>query len=283
MNNLQLIDTLVSSVEDVKKYVFKYDEDILEVSYIRKNDGKDILCLPVQTSCNLGCQFCYLTGNGIKTKSLTYDKIITLVYKCIELQPPANPTLLLSFMGTGETLMNYENVLNAAHNLLCHPGYSNVRFGVASILPGRQRFNKFKELVVNLKLPVKLHWSLHSLCDISRKSLMPAATNIHDSIDMVEEYVTETKNPAEIHYTLIDGINDTDQDLNKFIKYVTKKATIKFLKFAEKENNSMKESIRTLFFKEQLENNGFIVEVYDPPGKDIKSSCGQFIIDQYTK
>lgn len=283
MKNLELIDTLVSSVEDVKKYVFRCDEDILEVSYIRKNDGKDILCLPVQTSCSLGCQFCYLTNNGIKTKNLTYTKIQNLVDECLDIQPPANSTLLLSFMGTGETFMNVDNVLTAAHNLLKYPGYSNVRIGVASILPGRHRFNRFKDIVINLKLPVKLHWSLHSLSDVSRKSLMPAATNIHDSIDMIEEYMAETQNPAEIHYTLIDGINDTDQDLYKFIKYVTKRATIKFLKFAEKDGELMKGSTRVDFFRKELENNGFSVEVYSPPGRDIQASCGQFSLDQYTK
>ena len=282
MKNLELIDTLISSVEDVKKYVFKYNEDILEVSYIRKNDGKDILCVPCQTSCNLGCSFCHLTGLGIKTKNLTAFEIIRLVDECMYLQPPANPTLLLSFMGAGESLMNCDNVLSAACQLLEYPGYNNVRFGVASILPSRVKFNRFKDIVINNKLPVKLHWSLHSLDEISRKSLMPAASNIQDSIKMVNEYIEETGNPAEIHYTLIDGVNDRDEDLDKFIKYVGKNATIKFLRFAEK-NGELKESTKVQFFKKELENNGFKVEVYAPPGRDIHSSCGQFILDQYTK
>lgn len=284
MKNLELIDTLTSSVEDVKKFVFKYDEDILEVSYIRKNDGKDILCIPCQTSCSLGCKFCHLTGIDVKTKNLTSQKIIDLIDASINLQPPANPTLLLSFMGAGESLMNIDNVLDTAKSVRNYPGYSNVRFGISTILPGRHRFNILKDVVKKEKLPVKLHWSLHSLSDVSRKSLMPAATNIHDSIDMVEEYIEETGNSAEIHYTLMDEINDTDQDLFKFIKYITKKATIKFLKFAEKKDEPlMRGSKRVEWFKSELENNGFKVEVYSPPGRDINSSCGQFILDQYTK
>jgi 23S rRNA (adenine2503-C2)-methyltransferase len=283
MKNLELIDTLTSSVEDVKKYVFKYDEDILEVSYIRKNDGKDILCVPVQTSCNLGCTFCFLTTMGIKTKNLSAHKITSLIDECIKLQPPANPTLLISFMGSGESLMNIENVLDAASKIRKYKGYSNVRFGVSTILPGRSRFKRFKEIVMKEKLPVKLHWSLHSLDAVSRKNLMPNASNIQDSLKMVEEYMGDTKNPAEIHYTLIDEVNDRQEDLDKFIKYVGKKATIKFLKFAEKEGELMKGSTRVDWFRKELENNGFNVEVYSPPGRDIKSSCGQFVIDQYTK
>lgn len=290
---LKLLDVLSSSVEDVKKYVFKYDEDILEVSYIRKGDGKDILCVPCQTSCNLGCKFCYLTGLNIKTKNLSSMKISNLIDECLELQPPANPTLLISFMGTGESLMNVDGVIGAANNVkgvytkdnteVPFERYSNVRFGVATILPSRSRFEDFKNKIKFYNLPVKLHWSLHSLDSLSRKNLMPAASDIQDSLKMINEYIEQTKNPVEIHYTLINNVNDRDEDLEKFIKYVGKNATIKFLKFAEKENEPMQGSLRVSYFKEQLENNGFTVEVYSPPGRDIKSSCGQFIIDQYTK
>lgn len=281
---LELIDTLTSTVEDVKKFVFKYDEDVLEVSYIRKNDGKDILCVPVQTSCSLGCKFCHLTGLNIPTKNLSDHKITRLVDASIEIQPPANSTLLVSFMGAGESLMNLENVLDAAKSLRVYPGYNNVRFGVSTILPGRSRFNRFKDIVKKEKLPVKLHWSLHSLDTVSRKNLMPNASDILDSLKMVDEYIEETGNAAEIHYTLMDEINDRQEDLDKFIKYVGKKATIKFLKFAEKDDEPMmRGSKRVDWFRKELENNGFKVEIYSPPGRDIFSSCGQFIVDQYTK
>lgn len=289
MKNLELIDTLTSSIEDVKKFVFK-DEDVLEVSYIRKNDGKDIICVPSQTSCAMGCSFCHLTGNNIKTKNLSSERIVNLIVESLKIQPPANETLLISYMNSGEPFMNLDGLLGSALTLRDHCSYENLRknyktlrFAVSTILPGESRFQMFKNSVKQHKLNFKLHWSLHSLDQITRKSLMPAASDIQKSLNMIDEFIEETNQPAEIHYTLIDGINDRDEDLASFIKYVGKKATIKFLKFSEKKGDPMKGSLRVDWFKKELENNGFTVEVYDPPGRDISSSCGQFIVDQYTK
>ncbi len=288
MKNLEVIDTLSSTVQDVKKFVFK-DDDVLEVSYIRKNDGKDIICVPSQTSCAMSCTFCHLTGNGIQAKNLSAERIYNLIAKSLELQPPANDTLLISYMNAGEPFMNLEGVLGSALHLRDHSQsevirnkYKNVRFAVSTILPGESRFQMFKNSIKQHKLNFKLHFSLHSLDNITRKNLMPAASDIQKSLAMIDEYIEETGKDAEIHYTLIDKINDRDEDLDNFIKYVGKKATIKFLKFSEK-NDGMQGSFRVDYFKKQLKNNGFTVEIYDPPGRDIKSSCGQFMLDQYIK
>jgi adenine C2-methylase RlmN of 23S rRNA A2503 and tRNA A37 len=290
MGNLTLIESIKSKYENVYKLIFK-DSDILEVSYIRKNDGKDILCLPVQTSCSLGCKFCHLTGLSVPTKNLSSERILNLVSHSLEFQKPENDTLLISYMGAGDSLMNLEQVIKSAVDLknskkykYIQDSYKTIRFGVSTILPGYSRFNLFKNAVIEYKLPIKLHWSLHSLDAIERKSLMPAASPIMQSLNMINEYVDETGNPAEIHYTLMHEINDRQEDLDKFEKLPSRKATIKLLKFAEKESEPLLlGSKRTDWFRGELEKQGYLVEVYSPPGRDIGSSCGQFLLDQYTK
>lgn len=287
MNELKLIDSIKSKYEDVYKLVFK-DDDVLEVSYIRKNDGKDILCLPSQTSCNLGCSFCHLTGMGVPTKNLSSERILNLVLSCLKFQKPENDTLLISYMGAGDGIMNAENVINSAieikNNEYIQDSYKNIRFAISTIMPGEIKFNNFKKLVIANSLQFKLHWSLHSLDSITRKNLMPGALDILGGWNNVNKYVEETGQSAEIHYTLMHEVNDRQIDLNKFAKLPGRKATIKLLKFAEKESEpTLLGSKRTEWFRTELEKQGYSVEAYSPPGKDVGSSCGQFLLDQYTK
>lgn len=287
---MKLIESIKSKYEDVYKLVYD-DTDILEVSYIRKNDGKDILCVPVQTSCNLGCSFCFLTGMGIKTKNVSSERILNLVEASLEFQKPGNDTLLLSFMGAGEPILNIPGVIQTALDIknnkkykYIQDSYKNIRFAVSTILSSRVKFNTFKNAVIKYNLPIKLHWSLHSLDTVERKSLMPAASSIIDSLNMVNEYINETGNQAEIHYTLMHEVNDRQIDLDRFSKLPLTKATVKLLKFAEKASEpTLLGSKRTDWFRSELEKQGYNVEVYSPPGSDIGSSCGQFILDQYTK
>lgn len=289
MENLTLLESIKSRYEDVYKLVFK-DDDVLEVSYIRKNDGKDILCIPCQTSCGLGCKFCHLTGLNVATKNLSSERILNLVASSLEFQKPGNDTLLLSYMGAGDSLMNCTEVIKSAVDIRTSPkykyiqdAYKNIRFGVSTILPGYKRFEQFKKAVIENKLPVKLHWSLHSLDAVERKSLMPGASPIAQSLSMVNEYVDETGQPAEIHCTLMHEINDRQIDLDRFAQLSGRKATIKLLKFAEKASEpTLLGSKRTDWFRDELEKAGYSVEIYSPPGRDIGSSCGQFILDQYT-
>jgi len=278
---MQLLEALTSSVEDVKKLVFK-DTSVHEVTYLRKGDGKDILVVPTQTSCNMGCTFCHLTGLGISATNLASTKILELIQESLKFQPPSNKTLLVSFMGAGEPLLNVDQVIGTALALKTWPGYETVRFAVATILPSRKRFDQFKQAVTFHSLPFKLHLSLHSLDAQSRRSLMPSASPIAESWGMLAEYAEETGQPTEVHYTLIHGVNDREEDLIKFGALPGRAATIKLLRFAEKKQEpTMQGSQRTPWFKTGLESLGFKVEVYSPPGRDIGSSCGQFIVDQY--
>jgi len=282
---MKLIDVLSSRVEDVKKLVFQEDTTVHEVSYLRKGDGKDIVVIPTQTNCRMGCTFCHLTGNNRPTQNLSSDQMIALIKASIRYQLPANKTLLISFMGAGEPLLNVEQVIETAKcmgDTNAMGWYDNVRFALATIIPSRKCFEQFKQLVGLHGLPFKLHLSLHSLDAPARKSLMPSASPILDSWNMLKEYASDTGQPTEVHYTLIDGINDKEEDLARFEALSGRDVPIKLLRFAEKKQEPlMHGSSRTAQFTLGLEQLGYRVEVYSPPGRDIGSSCGQFIADQY--
>lgn len=114
--------------------------------------------------------------------------------------------------------------------------------------------------------------------------LMPSALVAKTGMNLVNEYAETTKQPVEIHYTLIDGVNDQQEDIDGLLELVNTNVLIKLLRFSPYKNEpTLFESNRVSWFKDTLERNGYTIEVYCSPGRDINASCGQFIGNQYTK
>ena len=115
---------------------------------------------------------------------------------------------------------------------------------------------------------------------------MAASLDIMSSLAAIDFYRKITKNPVEIHYTLIDGVNDTEQDailLSTFLK--DKDINVKFLFYNEKPSidfhASSKEKLK--IFKRYFDKYSIDHEYYVPPGLSIGASCGQFLLDYYIK
>ena len=284
---VKIENKILSSDNKNIKYIFTHSSSIpLEVSLIRKNDGKDIICLPTQTNCKMGCQFCHLTGVDSPTKNLEWREMATLVDKIFEDSPPIEPTLLISYMGAGEPLLNIENVI-ASMLAIQHwkSYYKNIKFAISTIIPNLFGFGYLAHNVKYHNLPVKLHWSMHATSFYTRKSLMPAAKENNVAINCLRAYKALTNQNVEIHYTLIDGINDTDEDINNIAKLILPQDgfNFKLLKFAPRADNPQKSSLNIVNFKKSLETLGYQVEVYSPPGEDIQAACGQFMLGNFVR
>jgi 23S rRNA (adenine2503-C2)-methyltransferase len=277
-----LIDVIKSKVDNTVKYVFNTDDGILEFSYINKNDGKDIICVPSQTSCNLGCKFCHLTGLNLPVRVVANIEYYAYIRHIVDSLKNKNPILLISFMGCGEPLLNLDCIMVAAGTLRDHyiKEYKTVRFAMSSLVPNWNNFKRFQRWVIKDNLLFKFHYSLHTTDEDLRKQLMPAAKPTR--ISLIEDYVNSTHNSAEIHYTLIDGVNDKEIDSHHLICLLQNKPiSVKLLKFNEKNDVDLKGSDSVFRFKKELEDGGLNVEYYEPPGADIGASCGQFLLDYY--
>lgn len=284
-----------SKIDNTIKYIFETEDNlIIEFSYINKNDGKDIICVPSQNFCNLACKFCHTTDfiGKIKNRNLSpYEIEYCVKYIINDLDIIKHDrVLLISFMGCGEPILNVDNVIDAMVLLkkLEEKDFSYVRFAVATSIPKSKWLNFYKLVdgIKNNNLPVKIHLSLHYTMDIQRTEWMPASLDIMSSLSAVDFYKKVTKNPVEIHYTLIEGVNDTEQDailLSTFLK--DKDMNVKFLFFNEKPSidfhASSKEKLK--IFKRYFDKYSIDHEYYIPPGLDIGASCGQFLLDYYIK
>src|SRR3989344_2386861 len=147
---MQLLEVIRSKTDKTIKFVFLSGNQIIEFSYINKNDGKDIICEPTQKACNLGCKFCYLSDIKLRVRNLEPYEIVASVNFMVEkLQlhegNNANSVLLVSYMGCGEPLLNIANVIEASCQIrdLMKDRYQTIRFAVASLIPNLSLMEKF--------------------------------------------------------------------------------------------------------------------------------------------
>ncbi len=286
-----LSEKVKSKLDKTVKYVFTLEDNIIiEVTYIDNNTGKDIICVATQTMCAMSCQFCHLTDyiGKLKLRNVSAEEIVQTVdyiYNDLNIKDNNRP-FLISYMGCGESLMNYEEVEKSM--VLLQHSFDNIRFGLSTMLP-RKNWSKFFRLtraVEVSRLPLKLHLSLHYTNDEKRLEMMPSSSKIKASIAALEFYNQITGQPVEVHYTLIKDENDTNTDLSNLVDLLrNKNIPIKFLRFNEKGSNhnerAEKERIET--FRRTLEIYNIKSEYYEPPGIDVGASCGQFLFDQYQK
>lgn len=280
-----LIDKVSSDIDNTIKYLLSKDNFVVEVSYINKEDGKDIICMPTQTSCNLGCKFCHLTGLNLTTKSLDKFSIFELAQHVISDIALKHDTLLISYMGAGEPLMNIDGVIGSAQFIkdAYVKDYKKVRFAVASIVPKGSLMLEFMTKVKEKSLNFKFHLSLHNVEDSKRKSLMPKSSSIKESLTLLNQYSQEVGD-TEIHYTLMKGVNDSVETAEKLTEILEGiNTTVKLLKFSPKESEELQASDNELTFIAKLQELGVRTELYLPPGRDIGSSCGQFNVDRYVR
>lgn len=286
---MELINKVQSKIDKTIKYVFKtHDGLIMETTYIDNNTGKDIICVSCQSMCAQGCKFCHLTDyvGWLKLRNFEYREInesVDYIYGDLNLKDN-NRTLLISYMGCGEPLANADNVSDSM--ILLNGEYSNIRFGMATSLPKTKwkEFFQLIQVVKDMKIPLKVHLSLHYTNDEVRRQWMPNALDIKPALSAMSFYKEITGNAVEIHYAMIAGVNDSIVDigwLNYFLR--DRGFNIKFLRYNEKESLDEKPSELDTCkeFKLNMFLNGIDSEIYEAPGKDVGASCGQFLFDEY--
>ena len=153
-------------------------------------------------------------------------------------------------------------------------------------------------IVLSNNIPLKLHFSLHSPIDEKRNELIPATkVSVKKAFELLSTYrkllnqngtikqeyskFHDNYDFTEIHYTLIDNVNDSDEELNMLYDLLSiYKIPIKFISFNPKDDlkRSAKEE---LWIKKLSEINGLIVKRYSPPGREVGSSCGEFTKHYY--
>ncbi len=232
--NLSLLDSISSKNGDTIKFLFETaDKNLIEAVLILADDDIDepdssrmTLCVSSQAGCPIGCRFCATGFLGFK-RNLTAGEIISEVLiteqfiqnidkNQFKISGRSHDKITrkisnIVFMGMGEPLLNYENVLKSIEILNFTGGYNlgNRHFTIstAGIIPGI-------ELLKKEALQLRLAVSLHSAFQSKRETLMPLAVtyNLKNLILSLKDYQTVTERRITFEYVLIEGENDSEKD-----------------------------------------------------------------------
>jgi 23S rRNA (adenine2503-C2)-methyltransferase len=240
-------------------------------------------CVSSQVGCPVGCKFCASGMEGVKG-NLTAGQIVEQVVRLneqLKLEPldRGRPQKINSivFMGMGEPLANYANVM-AAIRVLHDPAGLNIsarKITISTVgVPKR-----IKDLA-DEALPLNLAISLHAPTEGLRKSLIPWAE--HFSIDEIlasaRYYFDRTGREITFEYILLSGVNDKPEHARELSQLCrTLRANVNLLRYNEVESLPFKrpKSDSVMQFQEVLRRNGINAHVRKSRGRDITAACGQ--------
>jgi 23S rRNA (adenine2503-C2)-methyltransferase len=179
---------------------------------------RDGLCVSTQVGCAVGCVFC-MTGRDGLLRQLGSAEIVAQVVLARALRPVKK----VVFMGMGEPAHNLENVIEAIELLGLEGGIGHKSLVFSTV----GDYRAFEQLPLAKVVPA-LALSLHTTRANLREKLLPNAPRItpEELVDLGERYARTTGYPIQYQWTLIDGINDTEEELDGIVRLLTGKYAI---------------------------------------------------------
>ena len=232
------------------------------------------LCVSSQIGCKMGCKFCASTGIPF-VRSLTAGEIVEQV-----LAVQRDEKIRISnivFMGIGEPLDNYDNVVKAIR-ILNNPkglaiGARHISVSTSGLVP------KIYDLA-NEQIQCTLSISLHSPTDEKRSEIMPVnkVYNIESLMEACKYYIKTTGRRVSFEYALAKDNNDNLEDAKKLIKLVRgMNAHINLIPINKIENGKFTKSTNEniIKFRDYLNEHGIVATIRRELGSDIDAACGQ--------
>ncbi len=272
------VDQMQRSEDGTVKNAVRLHDGLVVESVLIPTNTRTTACVSSQVGCSLDCNFCAtarlkrmrnLNPDEIYDQVIAIDKESRLYYN--------HPLSNIVFMGMGEPLMNYNNVIKAIEMITSNEGLgmSPKRITVStSGIP--KMIKKMADDDVKFKLAV----SLHSAIDEIRSRIMPFSTNfpLADLRESLQYWYQKTKSKITYEYVVWKGINDTKESIDalvKFCKYVPCKVNlIEYNPIDDGEFQQASEESINAYIK-ALAASGIVAKVRRSRGKDIDAACGQ--------
>ena len=273
------ISDIERSKDGTVKYGFKLKDNNYIESVLIPEDDRNTLCVSSQVGCAMGCEFCLTGGLGFK-RNLSPAEIVGQVVRVRDWlydENDAKPVLNnLVFMGMGEPLANFDNLLVALEILTDQRGlnFSDRRITVSTcgLVP------KIEELGQNTK--VNLAVSLHSVDDSVRSKLMPINNKypVAELLESCKKFPMPKRKRIMFEYILIKDLNDSVADAEIVAERLRGiPCKINLLPYNETRDISYQRPSdkQVEFFQKTLWKAGYTVLVRSSRGSDISAACGQ--------
>jgi len=242
-----------------------------------KHHERYTVCISSQVGCKVGCAFC-LTAKGGFVRNLTAGEIVAqllLIKKNNDIE--ANRRLNIVYMGMGEPLDNFDNVVKAIKIFSSQDGMD--------ISPNRQTISTSGlshkiEKLGKLDLGVNLAISLHAVDDALRQKLMPInkAYNIQSIIDVVKNFPINSRKRVMFEYLVIKDVNDDLGAAKKLLSLLDGiKAKVNLIYFNPYDDSGFQRPSESDMkkFQEYLTKRGLLCTIRESKGLDISAACGQ--------
>ena len=272
------VDTMQRSTDGTVKNAVRLHDGLVVESVLIPTETRTTACVSSQVGCSLDCNFC-ATARLKRMRNLEpgeiYDQIMAIdkESRLYHNHPLSN----IVFMGMGEPLMNYNNVIKAIDMVTSPEGLG---MSPKRIMLSTSGIPKMIKKMADDEVKFKLAVSLHSAIDETRAKIMPFSKSfpLKDLREALEYWYRKTKSKISYEYVVWKGINDDKASIDalvKFCKYVPCKVNlIEYNPIDDGEfQQASEESI--LAYIKALENIGVVVKVRRSRGKDIDAACGQ--------
>lgn len=272
--SLGVVQVQESKIDGTRKYLFGLsDGNVVESVWMKYKHGNSV-CISSQVGCRMGCRFCASTLDGLE-RNLTPAEMLDQIYSIQKLTGERVSNVVV--MGTGEPMDNYENLLTFIRMLTDENGLNisqrNVTVSTCGIVPRMRQ-------LAGEKLQITLALSLHATTDEKRRRLMPIANkySITELMEACAYYFEQTGRRITFEYSLVGGVNDTDEDaaeLTALARPLCCHVNLIPVNPIRERDYVQSTGARIQAFKNRLEKNKINVTIRREMGRDIDGACGQ--------
>ena len=270
----EIENKLVSKLDETVKYLFKlYDGEFIESVVMKYKYGYSI-CISSQVGCKMGCNFCASTLAGYKRNLLPAELESQIHSAQNDLGVRISHVVL---MGIGEPLDNYDNVIKFLKTVNNEKGLNislrDITISTCGIVP------RIYDLM-NENMPVTLTLSLHAPNDKLRSSMMPINDKwgVEETVNACREYANKTSRRVSFEYTLIKGVNDSEEcarELSKLVRGFNSHINLIPVNDVTERGNTKPSNKEVINFQLILKSLNINATIRRTLGSDINASCGQ--------
>ena len=268
------------SIDGTIKYSIQlHDKNLIEAVLIPSNK-RVTACISSQVGCSLDCKFC-ATSRLIRKRNLFCYEIFDQLFFLNEQSKFyfGRKISNIVFMGMGEPLLNYKNVVKAIKKMKLKRG---LNFSSKKITISTSGIPKVIRYIANEDLKCNLAVSLHSAIQKTREMIMPFSEHfpLEDLIDSLKYWYKITKNKILYEYIIFDGINDDIEHINALIKICKiVPCKVNFIEYNPIGEVNFKQcKVEKLkLYQKYLTNEGIVNTFRISRGRDINAACGQLI------
>lgn len=272
------VDNMQRSADGTIKNAVKLHDGLIVESVLIPHEKRITACVSSQVGCSLACKFC-ATARLKRMRNLTPDEIYDQVVAIKEQAELffERPLTNIVFMGMGEPLLNYANVVEAIDKITSQKGLNMAAKRITLSTVG---IAKMIKKIADDEVKFNLAVSLHAAIDETRTSIMPIneTNSLEELGDALRHWYKKTKRKVTYEYVVWKGINDTEEHakaLLKFCKIIPSKVNlIEYNPIDEGEFQQAGDEVLNMYM-DLLEKNGITTRIRKSRGKDIDAACGQ--------